>query len=178
MARVLVIDDEPPIRKFLQIGLSTQGYRVIEASNGKSALNLLSQNPDFIILDLSLPDIHGLDLLRKIRGHNVNIPIMVLSGCEEECCKVEALDLGAYDYVTKPFGMNELLARVRAARRRKLQVEGERPVFRCGDLSVDLVRSIVKVGETQIKLAPKAYDLLRILVQHSGKVLTHGLLLR
>jgi two-component system KDP operon response regulator KdpE len=176
--KVLVIDDEPPIRKLLQIGLSTQGYKVIEASNGKAALNLLSQNPGLIVLDLGLPDIDGLELLRKIRGRNVSIPIMVLSGREEEYCKVEALDLGAYDYVTKPFGMNELLARIRAARRHKLQVDGERPVFRCGDLSVDLVRCIVRVGETEIKLTPKAYELLRILVQHAGKVLTHRLLLQ
>jgi two-component system, OmpR family, KDP operon response regulator KdpE len=175
--KVLVIDDEPPIRKLLQIGLSTQGYKVIEASNGKTALNLLSQNPGLIVLDLGLPDINGLELLRKIRGHNVSIPIMVLSGREEEYCKVEALDLGAYDHVTKPFGMNELLARIRA-RRHKLQVDGERPVFRCGDLSVDLVRCIVKVGETQIKLTPKAHDLLRILVQHAGKALTRRLLLQ
>ena len=102
---------------------------------------------------------------------------MVLSGRAEENCKVEALDLGAYDYVTKPFGMNELLARIRAACRHKLQVDGERPVFRSGDLSVDLVRRIVKVGATEIKLTPKCYELLRILVQHAGKVLTHRLLL-
>jgi two-component system, OmpR family, KDP operon response regulator KdpE len=177
-SRVLIIDDEPPIRKLLRIGLSTQGYKVIEASNGRSALHFLSQNPDLIILDLGLPDTQGFELLRSIRAYNGSVPIMVLSGRGEETCKVEALDLGAYDYVTKPFGMNELLARIRAARRHKLQVDGERPIFRSDDLSVDLVRRIVKVGATEIKLTPKTYELLRILVQHAGKVLTHRLLLR
>ena len=177
-SRVLVIDDEPPIRKLLRIGLGTQGYKVIEASNARSALHFLSQNPDLIILDLGLPDTRGFELLRRIRAYNGGVPIMVLSGRGEETCKVEALDLGAYDYVTKPFGMNELLARIRAVRRHKLQVDGERPIFRSGDLSVDLVRRIVKVGATEIKLTPKTYELLRILVQHAGKVLTHRLLLR
>ena len=153
--RVLVIDDESPIRKLLRMGLSTQGYKVVEASNGTTALNLLSQKLDLIILDLGLPDMHGFELLRRIRSYDDNVPIMVLSGRGEETCKVEALDLGAYDYVTKPFGMNELFARMRAARRHKLQVNGERPVFRSGELSVDLVRRLVKVGETEIKLTPK-----------------------
>ena len=174
----MVIDDEPPIRKLLRIGLGTQGYKVIEASNARSALHFLSQNPDLIILDLGLPDTRGFELLRRIRAYNGGVPIMVLSGRGEETCKVEALDLGAYDYVTKPFGMNELLARIRAVRRHKLQVDGERPIFRSGDLSVDLVRRIVKVCATEIKLTPKTYELLRILVQHAGKVLTHRLLLR
>ena len=173
----MVIDDEPPIRKLLRIGLGTQGYKVIEASNARSALHFLSQNPDLIILDPGLPDTRGFELLRRIRAYNGGVPIMVVSGRGEEDCKVEALDLGAYDYVTKPFGMNELLARMRAARRHKLQVDGERPIFRSGDLSVDLVRSIVRVGAIEIKLTPKTYELLRILVQHAGKVLTHRLLL-
>lgn len=177
-SRVLIIDDEPPIRKLLRIGLGTQGYKVIEASNGRRALHFLSQNPDLIILDLGLPDTQGFELLRRIRAYNGSVPIMVLSGRGEETCKVEALDLGAYDYVTKPFGMNELLARIRAVRRHKLQVDGERPIFRSGDLSVDLVRRIVKVCATEIKLTPKTHELLRILVQHAGRVLTHRLLLR
>jgi two-component system, OmpR family, KDP operon response regulator KdpE len=175
---VLVIDDELPIRKLLRIGLGTQGYKVLEASNGRSALHLLSQNPDLIILDLGLPDTEGLELLRRIRAYNHSLPILVLSGRGEENCKVEALDLGAYDYVTKPFSMNELLARMRTARRHQLQVGGERSVFRSGNLSVDLVRHVVKVGAAEIKLTPKAYELLRMLVQHAGKVLTHRVLLR
>ena len=176
--KVLVIDDEPPIRKLLRMGLSTQGYDVLEASNGKSALEQLSQNPALIILDLGLPDIQGHDLLRMIRGRNDGVPIVVLSSRGDEAGKVQALDLGADDYLTKPFGMDELLARMRAALRHQLQVHGERPVFRSGDLSVDLVRRIVKVGERDIKLSPKEYDLLRVLVQHAGKVLTHRFLLK
>jgi two-component system KDP operon response regulator KdpE len=175
--KVLVIDDEPPIRKLLRMGLSTQGYDIIEASNGKIALEKLAEGPALVILDLGLPDIQGHDLLRMIRGRNESVPIVVLSSRGDEAGKVQALDLGADDYLTKPFGMDELLARMRAALRHQLQVQGERPLFRTGDLSVDLVRRIVKVGEKEIKLSPKEYDLLRVLVQHAGKVLTHRFLL-
>ena len=176
--KVLVIDDEPPIRKLLRMGLTTQGYDILEASNGRSALELLAQAPALVILDLGLPDIDGHELLRTIRARNEAVPIVVLSSRGDEAGKVQALDLGADDYVTKPFGMDELLARLRAALRHQLQVKGERPVFRTGDLSVDLVRRIVKVGEREIKLSPKEYDLLRVLVQHAGKVLTHRFLLK
>ena len=175
--RVLVVDDEPPIRKLLRMGLSVHGYHVIEATNGKNALELLGKSPDIIILDLGLPDIQGHDLLRMIRGRNEAVPVIVLSSRGDEAGKVQALDLGADDYVTKPFGMDELLARMRAALRHQLQTHGERPVFRVGDLSVDLVRRIVKVGDKVVKLSPKEYDLLRVLVQHAGKVLTHKFLL-
>jgi two-component system, OmpR family, KDP operon response regulator KdpE len=175
--RVLVVDDEPPIRKLLRMGLSVHGYQVIEATNGKNALELLGNSPDIIILDLGLPDIQGHDLLRMIRGRNEAVPVIVLSSRGDEAGKVQALDLGADDYVTKPFGMDELLARMRAALRHQLQTHGERPVFRVGDLSVDLVRRIVKVGDKVVKLSPKEYDLLRVLVQHAGKVLTHKYLL-
>jgi len=175
--KVLVIDDEPPIRKLLRMGLSTQGYQVLEAPNGRTSLELLGQEPDLVILDLGLPDMQGLELLRMIRARNESIPIVVLSSRGDETGKVQALDLGADDYVTKPFGMDELLARMRAALRHQLQSHGERPVFRLGDLSVDLVRRIVKVGDREVKLSPKEYDLLRVLVQHAGKVLTHRFLL-
>ena len=175
--KVLVIDDEPPIRKLLKMGLSTQGYQILEATNGKIALELLTQNPDLIILDLGLPDIQGHELLRTIRSRNESVPIVVLSSRGDEAGKVQALDLGADDYLTKPFGMEELLARMRAALRHQLQVHGERPVFHIGDLSVDLVRRIVKVRDKEVKLSPKEYDLLRVLVQHAGKVLTHKFLL-
>lgn len=175
--QVLVIDDEPPIRKLLRMGLGSQGYRVIEAGNGKAGLEALEQNPDLIILDLGLPDIQGHELLRMIRSRNESVPIVVLSSRGDEAGKVQALDYGADDYVTKPFGMDELLARLRAALRHQLQTHGERPVFRVGDLSVDLVRRIVKRGDAEIKLSPKEYDLLRLLVQHAGKVLTHKFLL-
>lgn len=175
--RVLVVDDEPPIRKLLRMGLSVHGYHVIEATNGKNALELLGKAPDIIILDLGLPDIPGHELLRMIRGRNEAVPVIVLSSRGDEAGKVQALDLGADDYVTKPFGMDELLARMRAALRHQLQSHGERPVFRAADLSVDLVRRIVKVGDKVVKLSPKEYDLLRVLVQHAGKVLTHKFLL-
>ena len=176
--KVLVIDDEPPIRKLLRMGLTTQGYEILDAPNGKVALELLSEHPALIILDLGLPDIAGHELLRMIRARDDSVPIVVLSSRGDEAGKVQALDLGADDYVTKPFGMDELLARLRAALRHQLQVHGERPVFRTGDLSVDLVRRIVKLGDREIKLSPKEYELLRVLVQHAGKVLTHRFLLK
>ena len=176
--KVLVIDDEPPIRKLLRMGLSTQGYEMLEAPSGRVALELLAQNPALVILDLGLPDIDGHELLRTIRSRNDSVPIVVLSSRGDEAGKVQALDLGADDYITKPFGMEELLARLRAALRHQLQVQGERPMFRSGDLSVDLVRRIVKVGEREVKLSPKEYELLRVLVQHAGKVLTHRFLLK
>ena len=175
--KILIVDDEPPIRKLLRMGLTTQGYQILEATNGKTALELLGEEPDLVILDLGLPDIPGHELLRMIRARNEGVPIVVLSSRGDEAGKVQALDFGADDYVTKPFGMDELLARMRAALRHQLQVHGERPVFRVGDLSVDLVRRIVKVGDKDIKLSPKEYDLLRLLVQHAGKVLTHKYLL-
>jgi two-component system KDP operon response regulator KdpE len=175
--KILVVDDEPPIRKLLRMGLSTQGYEVLEAPTGKVSLELLAQKPDLVILDLGLPDIQGLELLRMIRARNERVPIVVLSSRGDEAGKVQALDLGADDYVTKPFGMEELLARMRAALRHQLQVHGERPIFRSGDLSVDLVRRIVKVGDKEVRLSPKEFELLRVLVQHAGKVLTHKFLL-
>jgi len=175
--RVLVVDDEPPIRKLLRMGLTAQGYQILEAPSGKAALDLLAAPPDLIILDLGLPDMQGPELLRTIRARNESVPIVVLSSRGDEAGKVQALDLGADDYVTKPFGMAELLARIRAALRHQLQTHGERPVFRVGALSVDLVRRIVKIGDKEVKLSPKEYDLLRLLVQHAGKVLTHKFLL-
>jgi two-component system, OmpR family, KDP operon response regulator KdpE len=147
--------------------------RRLERSNERSS----ASRPDLVILDLGLPDVQGFDLLRTIRARNEQVPIVVLSSRGDEVAKVQALDLGADDYVTKPFGTDELLARMRAALRHQLQVHGERPVFHTGDLSVDLVRRIVKVQDKEVKLSPKEYELLRILVQHAGKVLTHKFLL-
>jgi two-component system KDP operon response regulator KdpE len=175
--RVLVIDDEPPIRKLLRMGLGTQGYQILDAPNGKTALELMAEAPDLVILDLGLPDIEGLELLRLIRERNEQVPVVVLSSRGDETAKVQALDLGADDYVTKPFGMDELLARIRTALRHQLQVHGERPLFKLGDLSVDLVRRVVKIRDEAVKLSPKEYELLRTLVQHAGKVLTHKFLL-
>src|SRR6185436_19091817 len=141
------------------------------------ALELLADKPDLVILDLGLPDVDGLELLRTLRQRQESLPIVVLSSRGDEAGKVAALDLGADDYVTKPFGMDELLARIRAALRHRLQVQGERPIYLIGDLTVDLVRHVVKSGEDEINLSPKEYELLRLLVQHAGKVLTHRFLL-
>jgi len=175
--KILVVDDEPPIRKLLRMGLSAHGYDVLEAPNGRTALELLGKNPALVILDLGLPDIDGLELLGKIREGLGSVPVVVLSSRGDEAGKVKALDMGADDYVTKPFGMDELLARMRAALRHQLQVQGEQPVFRVGGLSVDLVRRIVRIDDKEVKLSPKEYDLLRLLVQHAGKVVTHKFLL-
>ena len=176
--KILVVDDEPPIRKLLRMGLTSQGYEVLDAPNGKTALELLAKKPNLVILDLGLPDVDGLELLRTMRHRQENLPIVVLSSRGDEAGKVAALDLGADDYVTKPFGMDELFARMRAALRHQIQVHGERPLFQVGDLSVDLVRRIVKLGDKEVKLSPKEYELLRLLVQHAGKVLTHRFLLQ
>ncbi len=175
--KVLVVDDELPIRKLLRVGLRTRGYKLLEAPDGKTSLWLLSQNPDLIILDLELPDMEGLDLLRQIRGRDPRVPIIALSNRGNEAGKVEALDQGANDYVTKPFGMDELLARIRAAVRHQPQIDVEPPIFRDGDLSVDLIRQAVRVADKDVRLSPKEYELLRALVRHAGKVLTHKFLL-
>jgi two-component system, OmpR family, KDP operon response regulator KdpE len=177
-ASILVVDDEPPIRNLLRLGLTAQNYEVLEAADAKSALELLGKRPTLVILDLGLPDIDGLELLRCIRQRQADVPVIVLSSRSDEAGKVAALDLGADDYVTKPFGMDELLARMRAALRHQPQAHDERPVFRVGNLSVDLDRRVVKLADKEVKLSPKEYDLLRLLVQHAGKVLTHRFLLQ
>jgi two-component system, OmpR family, KDP operon response regulator KdpE len=178
-SRILVVDDEPAIRRFLRTSLGAQGYQVDEAGDGQAALELLRRAPpDVLVLDLGLPDLDGFELLRRLRAGGSALPVIVLSSRADEKGKVEALDLGADDYVTKPFGIDELLARIRAALRHRLQQQGEKPVFRSGDLSVDLVRRIVTVRGEEIKLSPREYDLLRLLVAHAGKVLTHNFLLR
>jgi len=177
--RVLVVDDEPAILRFLRAGVGSQGYLVIEAASGQAALDAVRQRRgDLLVLDLGLPDIDGLEVIRRIRDSGALLPIIVLSSRDDEAAKVAALDLGADDYVTKPFGIDELLARIRAAHRHRLQQQGEKPVFRAGDLTVDLVRRIVKVRGQEVKFSPREYDLLRLLVAHAGKVLTHNMILR
>lgn len=177
-ARVLVVDDEPAILRFLRAGLGAAGYQVIEATNGRGALDIARQHRcDLAVLDLGLPDIDGLAVIRQIRGEGQMLPIIVLSSRHDEATKVEALDAGADDYVTKPFGIDELLARVRAAQRHRLQQEGERPIFRTGDLTIDLVRRVVTVRGKEVKFSPREYELLRLLVQHAGKVLTHRMIM-
>ncbi|TIS08867.1 MAG: response regulator transcription factor, partial [Mesorhizobium sp.] len=156
-----------------------QGYAVSEAPNAKAAIELMqAQRPDLILLDLGLPGMTGLELLGKWRDDGLDIPVVILSSRTDEAGIVQALEMGADDYVTKPFGMNELVARIRVALRHKFQQQGEKPVFQAGDLSVDLVKRIVKVEGKEVKLSPKEYDILRMLVQYAGKVLTHQFLLK
>jgi two-component system KDP operon response regulator KdpE len=177
--RVLVVDDEPAILRFLRAGLTTQGYVVSEAENGRMALDLVRRKAaDLVVLDLGLPDIDGLEVVKQLREAGETLPIIILSSRSNEGAKVEALDLGADDYVTKPFGIDELLARIRAAQRHRLQQQGERPLFRTGDLVVDLVRRVVLVRDEEVKFSPREYDILRLMVAHAGKVLTHRFVLR
>jgi two-component system KDP operon response regulator KdpE len=177
--RLLIVDDEPPIRRFLHTTLAAQGYRVEEAADGEAALEFLGRNMvDLVILDLGLPGMDGLEVVRRLRGSGALTPIIILSSRDDEAGKVAALDLGADDYISKPFGAEELSARLRAALRHRLQQDGEKPLFKSGGLVVDLVRRLVTVEGQEVKLTPREYDLLRLLVSHAGKVLTHKFLLR
>jgi len=177
--RILIVDDEPPIRRFLRTALAAQDYRVEEAGDGEAALDFLKRNPvDLVILDLGLPGMGGLDVIRHLRQEGSTTPIVILSSRDDEAGKVAALDLGADDYVSKPFGVEELSARIRAALRHRLQQAGEKPLFKSGDLSMDLVRRIVAVRGDEVRLTPREYDLLRLLVGHAGKVLTHKFILK
>jgi two-component system, OmpR family, KDP operon response regulator KdpE len=177
--RILVVDDEPPIRRLLRTGLATQDYAIAEAANaGQAEAHLKSEKADLIVLDLGLPDRNGLELLKDLRSGGIDVPVVVLSSRTDEAGIVQALELGADDYVTKPFSMNELIARIKVALRHRLQEQGERPVFKVGDLSVDLVRRMVKLGDNEVKLSPREYEILRTLVKHAGRVLTHQALMR
>jgi two-component system, OmpR family, KDP operon response regulator KdpE len=176
--RVLVVDDEPQIRRFLRTSLGAHGYTILEASNGEEALlRASSERPDILILDLGLPDMDGMEVIRRVREWS-KIPIIVLSVRGREPDKIAALDAGADDYVTKPFGMGELMARIRAALRNRLEKETDEPVFESGGLKVDLAKRLVSVDGREIRLTPTEYDLLRVLVTNAGKVVTHQHLLR
>jgi two-component system KDP operon response regulator KdpE len=178
VTRVLIVDDDTQLLRALRINLTARGYTVLTAADGRTALRAAADlGPDVVVLDLGLPDLDGIDVIRRIRAESP-VPILVLSSREDEKGKVAALDLGADDYVTKPFGVEELTARMRTALRHRLQQQGSRPVFQSGDLSVDLVRRIVTAGGKEVKLSPKEYDILQQLVIHAGKVLTHKHLLR
>jgi len=177
-ATVLIVEDEPPIRRLLRTTLGAHDYRTLEAATGAEALSAMRHHrPDLVLLDLGLPDIDGQALIAKMRALGP-VPIVVLSSRGDEAAKVAALDAGADDYVTKPFGADELLARIRAALRHRLQEQGAERVFASDDLNVDLVRRLVKRGAEDVKLSPKEYDILEQLVIHAGKVLTHKHLLR
>lgn len=177
--KILVVDDEPAIRRLLRVGLSAEGHTVSEAETAAMAIQQLKEHkPDLIVLDLGLPDRSGLELLALWRSEGNDLPIVILSSRTDESGIVQALELGADDYVAKPFGMRELAARIRVALRHRLQQQGERPIFQAGELSVDLVKRIVRVRDRDVKLSPKEYDILRVLVQHAGKVITHQYLLK
>jgi two-component system, OmpR family, KDP operon response regulator KdpE len=177
--KILVVDDEPPIRRLLRTGLGTQGYSIAEVENaGQAQAYLKNDKADLVVLDLGLPDRNGLELLKDLRQAGIDVPVVVLSSRTDEAGIVQALELGADDYVTKPFSMNELIARIKVALRHRLQEQGEKPIFKVGDLQVDLVRRLVKLGENEVKLSPREYDILRTLVRHAGRVLTHQALLR
>ncbi len=172
-ALVLIVDDEPAIRRLLRTGLAAGGYRTIEAETAAEAIAMAGgESPDLILLDLGLPDMEGIDLVRTIHAGSA-MPIVVLSARDDERGKVAALDLGADDYVTKPFGMAELIARIRTALRHCLAQEGAVPLFQSGPLSVDLVRRIVKAADQDVHLSPREYDILKLMILHAGRVLTH-----
>jgi two-component system KDP operon response regulator KdpE len=179
IARVLVIDDEPQIRKFLRISLNAYGYEVIEAARGEDGLGkCATASPDLVILDLGLPDLDGHEVIARIREWS-KVPIIVLSVRTVEGEKVSALDRGADDYVTKPFGIQELLARVRAVLRGRRR-DGEPPpaVVTVGDLSIDIPRRRVRLAGVEVRLSRKEFALLRLLAQHAGRIVTHQHLLR
>jgi two-component system, OmpR family, KDP operon response regulator KdpE len=175
---ILVVDDEPQIRRFLRTSLVAQDYEVLEAENGLQALDSARRHkPDLMILDLGLPDIDGIDVIAQLRAQSA-LPIIVLSSRDDEHIKVKALDLGADDYITKPFGMEELTARVRAALRHRLQEQGVAAAIVTGDLKIDLVQRLVTRAGEPVKLSPKEFDILRLLSTHAGKVLTHRFMLQ
>jgi two-component system KDP operon response regulator KdpE len=175
---ILVVDDEPQIRRFLRTSLDVHGYDVLEAAAADEALRLATLGrPDLVVLDLGLPDRDGFEVLKTIRGWS-RVPIFILSVHGRELEKVKAFEMGADDYITKPFGMAELLARVKAVLRRRLHEEVPEPVFSVGTLEVDLVRRMVRVDGADVRLSPKQYRLLQILVAHAGKVVTHHHLLK
>ncbi|MGD9851955.1 MAG: response regulator transcription factor [Nitrospirales bacterium] len=176
-ARILVVDDEPQIRRSLQVSLEKKHYVVMTAASGEEALEaMVHRPPDVVIVDLILPSIDGIELTRRIRERSP-VPIIVLSAIGDERKKVEALESGADDYVTKPFGMEELSARVRSALRRSVMLIGTEPVFKSGALSVNFERRVVQLDGSPVKLTPTEYDLLKYMIQQTGKVLTHRTLL-
>jgi two-component system KDP operon response regulator KdpE len=175
---ILVVDDEPQIRRFLRTSLAAHGYDVLEAVDGAEALRQATTgHPDLIVLDLGLPDMEGFDVLKKVREFSP-VPVFILSVRSREGEKVKALDLGADDYITKPFGMAEFIARVRGAFRRRARARVPQAVFTVGGLEVDVERRIVRIEGAEIRLSPTQYQLLYLLVENAGKVVTHQHLLR
>jgi two-component system KDP operon response regulator KdpE len=172
----LIIDDEPQMRRLLRVTLEANGYRVFDAATGRDGVAQAAQRrPDLVLLDLGLPDLDGVDVLKRVREWS-RVPVIVLSVRDHEDDKIAALDAGADDYVTKPFGTGELLARMRAVLRHA-EPQGAEAVFSNGDLEVDLAAHLVRKGGREVKLTPIEYGLLRVLVTHAGKILTHRQLL-
>ena len=170
--KVLVVDDEPEIRRFLRVSLKSHHYEVLEADTGEKAKRvIIDQKPALVILDLGLPDTDGIEITRQVREWS-QIPIIILSVRDREVDKIEALDSGADDYLTKPFGMGELMARIRVVMRRKSN-PSEDPIYKIGDLTVDLSRHQVTLNDKEIQLTPTEFDILKVLVQNAGKVITH-----
>lgn len=177
-ARILVVDDEPQIRRSLQVNLESKGYAVETAETGEEAIGAFhNRHPDVIILDLIMPGMGGVDVVRRVRESST-VPIIVLSAIGDERRKVEALEAGADDYMTKPFGMEELLARIRSLLRRAAGAHSAQPVFIAGSLCVNFDRREVTLDEKPVKLTPTEYDLLKYMIEHAGKVLTHRMLLQ
>ncbi|MZP29946.1 response regulator [Heliobacterium undosum] len=175
--RILVVDDESQIRKMLKVGLSAHEYEVVEADTGRDAIQQVAlTHPDLVVLDMGLPDIDGLRVVTELRDWS-NVPIIIVSARDQEGEKIAALDAGADDYVTKPFGMGELLARIRVALRNTMGKE-EKPVILLGGLSIDLARRMVAVDGEEIKLTPTEYEMLKLLAVNQGKVVTHRQILR
>jgi two-component system, OmpR family, KDP operon response regulator KdpE len=175
--RILIVDDERAIRRFLRAALTSHGYQIFEAENGQMALAAAAENrPDVVILDLGLPDMDGVEVTRQLREWYQS-PIVILSVRDQENDKIAALDAGADDYLTKPFGVGELMARIRVILRRSTRPVDE-PVYEIDDLKVDLPRRLVTLHSQEVELTPTEYDILRVLVQHAGRVLTHRQILR
>lgn len=177
-SRILIVDDEAAIRQSLRVGLSPDGYVVTESESGMGALEAVRrQDTDLILLDLGLPDLDGLEVIKRIRYAQSNIPIIVLSTRSDETGKVAALDLGADDYVTKPFGIEELLARIRVLQRHRVPPAEDQPVIEAGELRLNQVHRTAWIRGKEVNLSPREYALLRLLIAHAGKVLTHGFIL-
>lgn len=175
--KILIVDDENAIRRFLRTSLTAHGYDVFEAANGEDAIfQAVNIQPDILILDLGLPGISGLEVIKRIREWS-DVPVIVLSVKERDTDKIEVLDAGADDYLTKPFSIGELTARIRVALRHSQKVEQD-PIFQSGQLKVDLAARMVTKNGEEVQLTPTEYDLLRVLIQYAGKVLTHQQLLR
>jgi two-component system, OmpR family, KDP operon response regulator KdpE len=179
LPRILIVDDEPAMRRMLRIGLGPDSYAVSESDRGMGALEAVRRrDTDLILLDLGLPDVDGLEIIKRIRYAQSDVPIIVLSNRGDEVAKVAALDLGADDYVTKPFGIEELLARIRVLQRHRVQPATDQSIIEAGELRLNLVHRTVTIRGTEVRLSPREFTLLQLLAAHAGKVLTHSFILR